>query len=308
VTATLALGTAQLDLAYGVANRRAGGRTGDPRAILDAARERGIAWIDTAPAYGDAEAIIGRYLRETAGPGTFQVASKLSALPLGLATDAVAAYVARAIDRTRARLAVERVDALLVHDAADLQRYGGALVDALRAACDAGAIARWGVSVYEPGEAVAALASAKGDLGAIQYPFHLLDRRLVESGTTARLARAAVVRFARSALLQGLLVMPATAVPASLAHARPWVERAHALAAHRGMTPFALALGFAVRHAQADHVVLGVDDAAQLHAACDVLEAPFPDALAGEIAAALPDVPEDVRDPRRWPAPESAAR
>jgi aryl-alcohol dehydrogenase-like predicted oxidoreductase len=305
VTAALALGTAQLAQAYGVANHRVSGAAHDPRAILDAARERGIRWVDTAPAYGDAERVLGRYLAEPGRAGAFRVCSKLSPLPAELPARELRAYVGRAIDQTRGRVGCDRIDAYLVHAASDLATHGAALVDALAAARERGAVGRIGVSVYEPSEAFATLAI--GTLDAIQYPFHLFDRRMAESGVVAKLRTGGWLCFARSALLQGLFALAPDALPATLEAGRPWLTRLAALAGEHGTTPVALALGFAVHHSGADFVVVGADDAAQVHAACDATGRPMPGAAAEASERAFTDVPGDVRDPRRWRATGGAS-
>lgn len=50
------LPTAQLGLDYGIANRSGRPDPDQARALLAAAREGGLDWLDTAPEYGQAEA------------------------------------------------------------------------------------------------------------------------------------------------------------------------------------------------------------------------------------------------------------
>ena len=59
----LSLGTAQLGLNYGIANRVGMMSTRQAFKILDAAWSNGIRALDTAPAYGKSEERIGKYLR-----------------------------------------------------------------------------------------------------------------------------------------------------------------------------------------------------------------------------------------------------
>lgn len=304
--AALALGTAQLDRAYGVANRRAIGDPNAPAAILEAAADAGILWIDTAPDYGRAEAIVGAWLRDAHGRASFRVASKLPALPDALPTSALAAHVRHCIDASRERLGLDCLDAYLVHAWADLDRHGPALVDALCLARDAGVVRRIGVSVYGPVEAEAALRNRA--LDAIQYPYHLLDRRLRDAGATARLRDAGVLRFGRSALLQGLFALSEAELPASLGAARPWLARVTELAQAHDLSPVALALRFALHGSHADFVVLGVDSAAQLQSACELVRAPLRDGVAAAVDATLREVPADVYDPRRWRSVETVPR
>ena len=58
----LGLGTAQLGVAYGISNRSGRPSEAEASAILECALEQGIDTIDTAPAYGESEALLGRLL------------------------------------------------------------------------------------------------------------------------------------------------------------------------------------------------------------------------------------------------------
>ncbi len=57
----LTLGTVQLGMDYGIANTAGKPDYEKSAGILDAALEGGINAFDTAAAYGDSEAVIGRY-------------------------------------------------------------------------------------------------------------------------------------------------------------------------------------------------------------------------------------------------------
>jgi aryl-alcohol dehydrogenase-like predicted oxidoreductase len=284
----LGLGTAQLGPSYGVQRRANRAPVDDVAAILAAARERGIAWVDTAPDYGDAEALLGRHL----GGGGWRVCTKLPQLPAGLAAPALRHHVAAAIDASRRRLRLERIDCYLLHCPGDLATYGAALVEALEAARAAGAIGRFGASVYTPEEAARVLDNAA--CSALQYPFSVFDRRM----PVAR--RAGFLGFARSALLQGLLAMAPRELPRDVSAAADWVGRFHALCAALGERPAEAALRFAAAHAGADVLLVGVDHARQLHQAADALARPLAPGFAAEVARRLSGVPPQVFDPRHW--------
>jgi aryl-alcohol dehydrogenase-like predicted oxidoreductase len=284
--AALGLGTAQFAAFYGVQRRVNGAPVDDVASILDVARERGVAWVDTAPDYGDAEAILGRHL---AARAHWRVCTKLPQLPAGLSAAALRRHVAEAIDASRRRLAREHIDCYLLHCPGDLAAYGAALVEALEAARAAGAIGRFGASVYAPEELGRLLAFPA--CGAAQFPFSVFDRRLAPRG---------LFGFARSLLLQGLVAMRPGSLPPELAAARPWVERFHRLCAERGERPVQAALAYAGARAGADVLLVGVDHARQLHEAADALaRAPAP-GLAEEIERRLSGVPAEVFDPRHW--------
>ena len=58
----LALGTAQFGIEYGITNRRGKLREDEISKILSIADSRGVGGLDTAPAYGDSEALLGKLL------------------------------------------------------------------------------------------------------------------------------------------------------------------------------------------------------------------------------------------------------
>lgn len=201
--AEFVLGSVQLGQAYGAANR-----TGKPShaaalALLRRAADYGIRQFDTARSYGDAEERLGEAL---SGRPVFTV-TKLSPLnELGdaaSAADAVAAVDA-SIAQSCAALRKDHLDCLLLHRAAHMTQYQGAIWHRLTEYVRSGTIRRLGVSVQSPDEAEAALAAPA--VKHIQMPFNLLDWRWREAGIVDALtARTDVVVHVRSVFLQGLL-------------------------------------------------------------------------------------------------------
>lgn len=279
----LALGTAQFGLDYGVAN--AGGRMAldEAQRILGTARRCGVDTLDTAIAYGDAEARLGQL-----GTDGFRLVTKLPAVPQGEAD--VEAWVRAQLARSQARLQRPRVDGLLLHRPQQLLQQGGdALARALLAVQADGLATRIGVSVYDPAE-LGPLCEAM-PITLVQAPLNLLDRRLQDSGWAMRLTGQGTEVHVRSAFLQGLLLMPPGRRP-------PWCGRWTALwaawdawLADTGLTPLQACLRYAAAVPGVDRVVVGVDGAAQLEAIVAALGPP-PLAL-----PALPTWPEP-------PAPE----
>ena len=75
MVARFVLGTAQIGNRYGITNDSNPMVSADAALILDAARQRGIAALDTAPAYGDSEHVLGE-----CGVQDFEVITKVPAL------------------------------------------------------------------------------------------------------------------------------------------------------------------------------------------------------------------------------------
>ncbi len=279
----LALGTAQLGLPYGATNRH--GRPSDDvaMAIFVRARAAGIADLDTAAAYGDAEAVIGR---STDRHG-FRIVTKI----------ARGSDDAGAIAGSLARLAVPRVHGLLAHRVADLlDADGDRFMAALRRGVDAGLVDRVGVSVYSPEELRAILVRHRVDL--VQLPLSAVDRRFVDSGLVAELAARGVEVHARSVFLQGTLLAEPASLTGALAHLAPTIARFRTLCAEAGTTPLAAALGVALSEPGIAATVVGVTSVAELD---EIVAAAGAPRVAIDLPA-LGTAPEAVVDPRLWRA------
>jgi aryl-alcohol dehydrogenase-like predicted oxidoreductase len=285
----LALGTAQFGLDYGIAN--AGGKLSDSavEAILHAARASGIDTLDTAIAYGDAEARLGRV-----GVAGLQVVSKLPAVPQGV--EDIRGWVLESARGSLARLGVARLHGLLLHRPEDLLGDGGAgLLAGLSEAQDLGLVDRVGVSVYGPADLDALPPTFTP--GLVQVPFSVLDRRVLDSGWLKRLEALGAEVHARSVFLQGLLLMPVAARP-------PWLERWRALFAEydswleiSGLTPVQACLRAALSVPGIHRVVVGVDGVAQLNELVATAGAPPVD-----LPEVLSTADIDLLNPARWPA------
>ncbi|HWR29825.1 MAG TPA: aldo/keto reductase [Negativicutes bacterium] len=263
--APICLGTVQFGTAYGINNRLGQPDRQRVFAILDRAIEAGIDWLDTAAAYGEAESVLGEYIRSRQAAGRLRVVSKLRPDFLdntSKGTISVSQIVKNEMEGSLQRLGLERFDGYLLHNAAhlDYDEVGLALTQ-WRAA---GLTRKIGVSVYTPEQALAALHA--GWVDAVQVPYNILDRRLDQRGffdEKSRLGRSVTV-FVRSLLLQGLLMMTEADVPTHLAGITPHLKELDGWLSGYGFSRFDAAFWFASRRPGVDAVVLGVDTVEQL--------------------------------------------
>lgn len=290
----LVLGTAQLGLSYGVANRRGMLSPEQAEAILERAVELGVDTIDTAAAYGEAETRIGAFLKRHALFETVRICTKLPPLGADLSRDRLHRSVQSALDSSLRRLGVPTVDSYLVHDAADLKRYGADLVDALSRQQERGRIRAIGVSTYSPAES--ALLENHPSLSLLQHPLSLLDRRLLAGDRLTRLRASGVTVHARSVFLQGLMTLGAAALPNEAREPLHGLQRIldrFDVTAAQAALPFVLASGV-------DRAVIGVDDVQQLEQNVRAAGEPLPEGLVQALEEELADLPERVLDPRHW--------
>ena len=288
VFARLGLGTAQFGLDYGVSN--AGGRTPAPEAaaILARAAEAGVGVVDTASAYGEAEAVLGPALPR---PCPFLVVTKVG----GVADDDALEAQARA---SLERMGVDHAYACLLHSAGDLDgQRGVALWARLRRLQARGLFRKIGVSAYASDDPVRLARQWKPDL--MQLPVSLLDQRLIAEGALPRLADLGVEIHLRSIFLQGLLFLDAERLPPALASAWPQLKQIRRQLAEAGADPLRAALHFALSRPEAAAVIVGVTDRAELDALLQAAAAP-------PLELDWPDLRLDhplALDPHRWPAP-----
>lgn len=299
----LMLGTVQLGLDYGVANRTGRPPRAEARAILATAFHAGVNALDTARAYGDSELLLGELLADLDAPAGLLVETKTGAQDLGPdeAADAVSALADEWLADSLRRLRRPSVEAYLLHRFTQLDAGGGVLMDLLRRRRAEGRIAHLGVSLYSPDEAERALATP--DIDVVQAPFSVFDQRLRRSGFLDRAHRRGLAVFTRSALLQGLVVMPREDVPPGLSDILPLRDEFERICRRAGRTEKEVALKFPLCQPGITSVLVGVETAAQLRELLDLLAGP---ALETGTVRALEDcfadVPEDLINPAMWPA------
>lgn len=282
----LALGTAQFGLDYGIANHA--GRLSDisARQVLDLAKARGLDMLDTAIAYGESEAVLGRI-----GVPGWKIVSKLPPVPDDV--DDVSAWAKEQVRGALQRLGAERLHAVLLHRPSQLlDRCGPALLEALGTLKQEGLTRGVGISIYKPEELDALSGMAHFDV--VQAPLSIIDRRLVESGWAARLQAAGTEVHTRSAFLQGLLLMPPAARPTKFDRWAPlWRLWSQWLADH-AISALEACIRYPLSIDEVDRVIIGVDGTGHLLQVVRAAEGPLPP---------LPACPLDdqrLLDPSLW--------
>lgn len=258
--AKLALGTVQWGMRYGLTNKAGMPARPEIEQMLQLARERGVSTLDTACVYGEAESVLGSVAAAQLG---FQIVTKTCPAVGGSAPGDQARRVADDFRRSLARMHCKKAYGLLVHHAGDLLADGGYLVwRELQSLKAQGLVEKIGVSVYSPEEADALSANYALDL--IQLPLSIYDQRFLRSGVLALLRQRGVEIHTRSALLQGLLLIPSVDLPAHFDSIREHQRRLHGLLATKNVSPLAGALAFCLLCDNVDRVVVGCETLGQL--------------------------------------------
>ena len=290
---TLTLGTASLGMpGYGVASRHALAPD-ESRFLLQRAAEEGLG-LDTAAAYGNAEALIG----ESRVGGAPMVTTKL--LP-GLAAhpSLLPALIEREVRASRAALRWGGPLTVLFHT--PVHGSDPRYVDALRHCKDLGLCDRIGTSVYAPEDLVALVPMQD----VVQVPYSVLDRRF-EALLLARAPSGLAVQV-RAPFCQGLALLDPEGeeFPPARAAAAPLLAAFRRVcAAHRfGLVEAALVFAM---ESNAETVVFGVDEYEQLaedlraNVAADQAERDRWASCLAALRAELPVAAAEVVNPSLW--------
>ena len=213
----LCLGTVQFGMQYGINDRYGKPSKQQVFTMLDHALENGINYIDTAVAYGDAEELLGEYGVNRKG---LKVISKLKPNLIDDNCSNPEEVVEQEIKGSLARLRLDSLDGYLLHTPQNI--YNEGIMTGLQKCKDMGLISNLGVSIYEEQHALD--AAGNGLIDYIQVPYSIFDQRLDRTDffTTAR--QNGVRVFARSAFLQGLIIMEDERIPDHLSLARRYLK------------------------------------------------------------------------------------
>ena len=288
--ARLVLGTAALGLPYGLPEGAVAPVLVPDEAARDlihGALAAGIATFDTAPAYGEAEARLGRAL---AGQG--QVWTKVSAS----VSDSPAREVARSVEASLERLRRPRVELVSWHNWTPSLAGKRAFRECWGELRRSPAIGSLGATTYGEDDAAAAVESGLFDV--VQVEWNLLRQGVLRR--LRRRSRSAVKIAVRSVWLQGVLTPRSRSLPPFLRALEPSVEQASGRARAWGFDLEALAVRAALDQPGVERVVIGVDSLDQLAVALRAARAPRLGRDQLEELAVLDRGDDPLTDPRTW--------
>jgi aryl-alcohol dehydrogenase-like predicted oxidoreductase len=175
----------------------------DALAVIDAAVESGVTFIDTADVYGDgrSERLIGRWLRDNHGSGV-TVATKMGRRVPPVLEHYTYDNFVEWTDRSRANLGVETLDLVQLHCPETAVYSADPVFDALDRLVAGKAVAAYGVSVETCDEALTAIA--RPGVATVQIVLNALRQKPLEQVLPAAI-QAGVGIIVRVPLASGLL-------------------------------------------------------------------------------------------------------
>lgn len=208
----ISLGTVEIGMSYGISSEGKPDERSSEQ-LLHRALDLGINLIDTARAYGESEAIIGRALGNRRKE--YVLASKVLSFHDGnLTPPERREAITQSVHTSLRSLQTDAIDIMLLHTAPVEVIRDGEAAGVLQELKAAGQIRATGASVYDPEAALLAIES--GDFDCLQIAYSALDRR-PEEEIFAKAKEAGVGLIARSVLLKGALTHRYALLPDSLA-------------------------------------------------------------------------------------------
>ncbi|HSS98219.1 MAG TPA: aldo/keto reductase, partial [Terriglobales bacterium] len=263
----------------------------------------GVTQIDTARAYGESEAVLNEALRGAWRSRT-SVITKLDTLE-SVAHDAEAEVVQTAVDRSIAEscqaLGTKFLPVLLLHRSHHRTDWNGTAWKRLLELKAKGSIGVLGVSVYDPGEALAALLDP--DVQHLQIPMNILDWRWKANKVDRAIAsRPDVVVHARSAFLQGLLLHSWELWPRVDYDASACVDKLKNLAhSFKRENVADLCVAYLRSQKWITSIVIGCETSAQLQQNLELFrKAKLTSDQCDELENSLPKATEALLNPSKW--------
>jgi aryl-alcohol dehydrogenase-like predicted oxidoreductase len=250
----IALGSAQFGLNYGATNLSGKPDSAVLQNIMNLAKQHRVRLIDTAPAYGDAQARLAPFIDKN-----IQIITKFST-----SEPFSPGEILSSLGTSLAQLKQDNAYGLLAHNAEDL--LGDDADDIYAEMLEAKKIfnlSKIGVSFYNPDELFKTLDHFALDL--IQIPISIFDQRFLSSGALAHAKSLGVEIHARSIFLQGLVLGPSHQTNFKcLAEIDSYRSLFFSLCAQNGITPLSAAIRFVSSLEEVDHLILGLSMPAEL--------------------------------------------
>lgn len=295
----LCLGTVQFGMDYGIRNQKKPPLE-DCVKMLDYATKNGIDTIDTAFAYGTAEDVVGTFLkRKIIDRSKLFISSKFQPNVLDNITPKDYKKIIREhLEIQLKRLNVDYLDAYLFHSSR--YAFNNEMLEALyEISIGGGQIKHCGVSVYYPNEAKECIKSPYVDF--IQLPFSIFDQRMTKEGVFAMAKQSNSTQIhARSAFIQGLILMNENEIPPFLCNAKPIVKKIDEVCKKYDISRIALAIHFVKQFDIISHLVLGVDNIEQLKENIKIFKQDFPIEILEDIAREFENIDANIVMPSLW--------
>lgn len=291
----LVLGTAQLGFPYGIANKVGKMTQEEVDEIVQEAWKCGIRRFDTAQNYGESEVLLGKALSRIDHSQEAKIISKID--PVLGCLDSKA--IIDSVDKSLERLKIKQFYAILIHNEESLFLWDKGLDKICIGLVNSGKAQKLGISVYSPDKALRALDIS--ELGILQVPTNILDRRFKDRGVFQKAQNKKKEIYIRSVFLQGLLLMRLEEIPKKMDFVKPVLKDFNMVCLRNKISAQKLALGYLKRSIPEAYLIFGAEKIEHIQDNVRGLDAGIPVSLCKEIESIFDNVDERILNPSLWP-------
>jgi aryl-alcohol dehydrogenase-like predicted oxidoreductase len=297
----LTLGTVQLGMEYGIANKKGKPSQEESFNILQAATEGGVNSFDTSLLYGDSEVVLGNYfsyskysIRNLVLTTKFKIRHDNN-----LTRNDIERQMYEFVEQSMRRLKIEKIPVYMLHNPDDMVIYGDIVPNTLKRLKNEGLIGIAAVSVYTSEEAYEMMQNEVYE--AIQIPMNIFDNRLIKSGAISKLHENNKIIFVRSIFLQGLFFMNPESLTGNLVDAKDLLLNLDRLASKEGMSIQQLALSYIRDMEGVTSLVIGAETPEQVEENIKLMEGPsISEKTKYEISMLFDNIPTHILNPGLW--------
>lgn len=294
------MGTVQLGLDYGINNHSGKPDCNKALQILERAWDLGVRMLDTAAAYGDAEAVIGEFHKISGN--AFEICTKLNPSVLdGAVPGGIQEKIEQEVLSVIKRLRVSSLSVYYLHRFEQCKSQ--AIIETLIRLKNEGYIKKLGVSIYNPEEFQYIAKQLGTSVDVIQLPFSILDcTRWLDKNLLEQARLHNITIFVRSIFLQGLIFMNPEEQKAAELGASEYLFRINMAAKEEHVSVSQLAIGFVKSQAAIDGMILGSETLEQLEDNFKNFSAAYD--IGSECRLSMiensKNIPGKIIDPRMW--------
>ena len=266
----LGLGTAQYGLNYGISSINGQVGFDEVERIIKFAKKHEIDLLDTAPAYGSSEKVLG-----SANTTNFDIVTKTRYFDQNVIGDKEVNQMYSDLIQSISLLKRDSVYGLLLHNADDLLKPGAEkIIHKLNDLKTQGLVKKIGTSVYNPDQLKK--ITDRFDIDLVQVPFNIIDRRFIECDVLAKLHDLGIEIHARSVFLQGLLLMRQQNIPKKFRRWNNLWKDWFQWLRDSNLTPLEASIRYAVSAPEITKVLVGVESKNQLKSIISALDGTIP--------------------------------
>lgn len=290
----LVLGTAQLGMPYGIANKAGQPDSRLATAILEAAWRGGIQRFDTAQGYGDSEKVLGQALHDLGITDQAKVISKLDPSLDYMDREAVKSAIHKSLDN----LKISCLHGFMLHREEIIDHFNEGIIDTLNDLINEGTIKNIGVSVYSPERAIQSMQYES--IKMIQLPANILDHRFRTYGVFDFAKQKKKNIYIRSVFLQGLILLTGSDIPDQMKFAKEVLEDLDAFCCENGISRRELAISYVKCRYPESYVLFGAETDGQVEDNIVNWDCTVGEELMCMIEERYSNVDENIISPMLW--------